>query len=183
MGVAVGWVGHNESRWNIWRPQETEHPEWKSKLSLVALSWSQMLKSNMGKKGCWEAVQEHSVSVEKSNQMQQDWDLLCSERWKAQLPGHTRRLKMLKFKLSIWVRGVGSLRALSELAQVAWAALESSFESSPFNSGQSGLTRRPGIEAWQELPVLSAKVGLCFSPSHHFPLERKGSSRGKLKQR
>lgn len=32
-------------------PQEAEHPEWKSKLSLFAASWFQMLKCNREKKG------------------------------------------------------------------------------------------------------------------------------------
>lgn len=51
-----------------------------------------------GKKGCWEAIQEHSVSAGKSNQMQQECDLLCSERREAWQPGHTRRLQ---FKLTV----------------------------------------------------------------------------------
>lgn len=128
-------------------PQEAEHPEWKSKLSLFAASWSQMLKCNRERKGCWEAVQEHSVSAGKSNQMQQECDLF-SERWEAQLLGHMRRLKMrLKSKLTVWVRGIspvwsflmyleGLSPTLPELAQVALEALGSSgFEGSLFRAG------------------------------------------------
>lgn len=44
------WVGGHESRWNSVGPQETEHPEWKPKLSLLTASWSQMLKYNREEK-------------------------------------------------------------------------------------------------------------------------------------
>lgn len=173
-------------------PQEAEHPEWKSKLSLFAASWSQMLKCNKGKKGCWEAVQEHSVSAGKSNQMQQECDLF-SERWEAQLLGHMRRLKMrLKFKLTVWVRGISPvwsfLMYLEGLTPPSlswhrwrwrpWGAAELRVHC----SGQGGLTRGPRVKTWQGLPALRATVRLCLSPSHHLLCERKGSSTGKLKQ-
>lgn len=59
--------------------------------------------------------------------MQQECDLLCSERWEAPLLGHRRRLQMrLKFKLTVWVRAVGPVWTLPELAQVALEALANS---------------------------------------------------------